>query len=175
VGTNRFTQPQEEFDFDPKKLLRSRSFDTTRATYPTEVLRLVTALHFRQQLQKQQRAAVVLLGQDANRAILDSFVKTLPVEERKVLPIPEPPTDTLSVLYSTPETVTLMYATAEQYRALAREVTAPDTADLSVHLPTLIAADVATMQAAIQRHGFHELNVNGYNTDDILARLQGKK
>lgn len=175
VGTNRFAQAQEEFEFDPKKLLRSRTFDTTRATYPTEVLRLVTALHFRQQLQKNQRAAVVLLGQDANNTVLESFLKTLPAEERAQLTVPELGSDVLSVLYSTPETVTLMYATAEQFRALAREVSAPDSADLSVHLPTLVAADLATMQAAVQRHGFQEFRVNGYNTDDILARLQGKK
>ena len=175
VGSNRFTQPQEEFDFDPKKLLRSRDFDTTRATYPTEVLRLVTAMHFRRQLQQNQRAAVVLLGHDANRAIMNSFLNTLPAVERTALSLPEHPTDSLSVLYSTAETSTLMYATAEQYRALAREVASPDSADLSVHLPTLVAADLATMQAAVQRHEFQEFRVDGYQTDDILARLQGKK
>lgn len=175
VGTNRFTQEQEEFEFDPKKLLRSRHFDTTRATYPTEVLRLVTAMHFRRQLQQKQRAALVLLGQDANQAILNSFLKTLPTEERAALSPIEHPTNTLSVLYSTPESVTLMYATAEQYRALAREISTPDSADLSVHLPTLVAADVATMQAAVQRHGFREFRVDGYQIDTILARLQGKK
>jgi methylmalonyl-CoA mutase len=174
VGSNRFTQSQEEFEFDPKKLLRSRSFDTTRASYPTEVLRLVTALHFRRQLQKKQRAAVVLLGQDANHTILDSFLRTLPAEERTTLPLPEFAADSLLVLYSTPETVTLMYITAEQFRAFVREVAAPDSADLSVHLPTMVAADLATMQAAVQRFGFQEFTVNGYNTDDILARLQGK-
>jgi methylmalonyl-CoA mutase len=174
VGTNRFRQAEEEFEFDPKKLLRSRSFDTTRAAYPTEVLRLVTAMHFRRQLQQNQRAAVVLLGQDANRAILESFLKTLPQEERASLPLPEPAADTLSVLFSTPETVTLMYATVEQYHALAREVSAPDTADLSIHRPTLLSRDVATMQAAVERHGLQELSVNTYKTDDILARLQGK-
>jgi methylmalonyl-CoA mutase len=174
VGSNRFTQPQEEFEFDPKKLLRSRSFDTTRASYPTEVLRLVTALHFRRQLQKNQRAAVVLLGQDANHTILDSFLRTLPAEERATLPLPEFAANTLLVLYSTPETVTLMHITAEQFRAFVREVAAPDSADLSVHLPTIVAADLATMQAAVQRFGFQEFSVNGYKTDDILARLQGK-
>ncbi len=174
VGSNRFTQAEEEFEFDPKKLLRSRSFDTTRATYPTEVLRLVTAMHFKRQLQQNQRAAVVLLGQDANQAILESFLKTLSPEERVSLALPETPDDTLSVLFSTPETATLMYATVEQYHALAREVSAPDAADLSIHLPTLLSSDVATMQAAIQRHGFQELSVNSYKTDDILARLQGK-
>jgi methylmalonyl-CoA mutase len=116
----------------------------------------------------------VLLGQDANHTILDSFLRTLPAEERATLPLPEFAANTLLVLYSTPETVTLMHITAEQFRAFVREVAAPDSADLSVHLPTIVAADLATMQAAVQRFGFQEFSVNGYKTDDILARLQGK-
>jgi methylmalonyl-CoA mutase len=98
----------------------------------------------------------------------------LPAEERATLTLPEFEADTLLVLYSTPETVTLMYIAPEQFRTFVREVAAPDSADLSVHLPTMVASDVATMQTAIQRFGFQEFSVNGYKTDDILARLQGK-
>ena len=62
VGTNRFQNRDEQFSFHPKKLLRSADFDMTRAAYPTEVLRLATALHFERREQKSKRAAVVLLG-----------------------------------------------------------------------------------------------------------------
>ena len=62
VGTNRFQNRDEQFSFHPKKLLRSSAFDVTRAAYPTEVLRLATALHFERREKKSKRAAVVLLG-----------------------------------------------------------------------------------------------------------------
>jgi methylmalonyl-CoA mutase len=51
IGTNRFQNRNEQFSFHPKKLLRSADFDVTRAAYPTEVLRLATALHFERQHQ----------------------------------------------------------------------------------------------------------------------------
>ena len=82
VGTNRFQDRAEQFSFHPKKLLRSSLFDVTRAAYPTEVLRLATALHFERRERKSKRAAVVLLGYNTNQVIMDTFVQMLHEHER---------------------------------------------------------------------------------------------
>jgi methylmalonyl-CoA mutase len=173
VGTNRFQNTQEQFSFNPKRLLRSRDFDTTRATYPSEVLRLATAMHFQRRERKLKRAAVVMLGPHTNQLIVESFVRTLPQEERPELAEAHP-VGTLSLLFSSPEAATLMYATPEQYNAFARTINRIDPEDPSFAAPALISADLATLQEAVQLFGFQEFTVNGYSTEEVLARLQGK-
>ncbi|MCC2546975.1 methylmalonyl-CoA mutase family protein [Hymenobacter sp. BT175] len=173
VGTNKFQNPKEDFDYNPKKLLRSREFDTTRAAYPTEVLRLATALHFQRREKKRKRAAIVLLGPHTNQLIMQSFLRMLPGLERPDLLASHPP-GTLSVLFSSPEAATLMYATPEQYGVLARTIARVHEDDTTFVPPTLLTADLATMQEAVHIFGFQEFTVDGYSTDDVLARLQGR-
>ncbi|WP_303310507.1 methylmalonyl-CoA mutase family protein [Hymenobacter sp. BT730] len=173
VGTNRFQNPQEKFDFNPKKLLRSKNFDSTRATYPTEVLRLATALHFERREKKNKRAAVVLLGPGTNQLILESFLRTLPHQERPEIDAAHP-AGTLSVLFSSPEEVTLMYATPTQFRELARVVYRVEPSDDTFVPPTLLTGDLATLQEGVRLYGFQEFTVQGYSTEDVLARLQGR-
>ncbi|WBO83173.1 methylmalonyl-CoA mutase family protein [Hymenobacter yonginensis] len=173
VGTNRFQNPKEKFSFNPKKLLRSPEFDSTRATYPSEVLRLATSLHFERREKKKKRATVVLLGAHTNQLIVESFLRLLPAAERPELRESHPE-GTLSVLFSSAEQATLMYATPEQFARLARFVrNIPDDADFLP--PTLLTADLATLQEAVRVFGFQEFTVQGYSTEDVLARLQGKK
>ncbi|MBC6990576.1 methylmalonyl-CoA mutase family protein [Hymenobacter sp. BT491] len=173
VGTNRFQDPNETFDYNPKKLLRSREFDATRAAYPTEVLRLATALHFQRREKKHKRAAVVLLGPHTNQMILESFLRLLPAEERAALDA-RTPDGKLSVLFSSPEAATLMYATPDQFGLFARVVCHVSKEDHDFIPPHLLTADMATMQEAIALFGFEEFTVQGYSTEDVLARLQGR-
>ncbi|OUJ75514.1 methylmalonyl-CoA mutase family protein [Hymenobacter crusticola] len=173
VGTNRFQNQQEQFSFNPKRLLRSRDFDTTRATYSSEVLRLATAMHFERRERKLKRAAVVLLGPHTNQLILESFVRLLPQAEQPELAAAHPE-GTLSVLFSSPEEATLMYATPEQFSAFARLINHVDEEDSTFTAPALLSADLATLQEAVRYFGFQEFNVNGYSTEEVLARLQGK-
>jgi len=173
VGTNRFQNAQEQFSFNPKRLLRSRDFDTTRATYPSEVLRLATAMHFERRERKLKRAAVVLLGPHTNQLILESFVRLLPQEEQPELAAAHPE-GTLSVLFSSPEEATLMYATPEQFNAFARLINHVEEQDSTFTPPALLSADLVTLQEAVRYFGFQEFNVNGYSTEEVLARLQGK-
>lgn len=173
VGTNRFQNPHEQFSYNPKKLLRSRDFDTTRATYPSEVLRLATALHFQRREKKLKQAAVVLLGPHTNQHILESFLRLLPDRERPEMRAAHPE-GTLSVLFSSPDEATLMYATPEQFGAFARTISRVPPDD-STFVPTsLLTSDLATMQEAVRVYGFQEFTVAGYSTEDVLARLQGK-
>lgn len=174
VGTNKFQNPNEKFDYNPKRLLRSREFDSTRATYPTEVLRLATALHFERREKKKKRAALVLLGVHTNQIILESFLQTLPELERQELRNAHPE-GTLSVLFSSAEEATLMYATPEQFGRLSRAISRVPIDEPNFLPPALLTADLATMQEAVHVFGLKEFSVQGYSTEDVLARLQGKK
>ncbi|HEX8330151.1 MAG TPA: methylmalonyl-CoA mutase family protein [Hymenobacter sp.] len=173
VGTNRFQNPNEQFSFHPKKLLRSAEFDVTRAAYPTEVLRLATALHFERREKKSKRAAVVLLGTNTNQVILETFVQMLQPHERPEIAASHPP-GTLSLLYSTPEEATLMYATPEQFQKFARFIYQIPTEKQHFIPPALLSSDMATLHEAVRVFGFHEMKVQGYTTEEVLARLQGR-
>ena len=173
VGTNRYQNTNEQFDYNPKRLLRSQGFDSTRAAYPTEVLRLATALHFERREKKKKRAALVLLGAHTNQLILDSFLLTLPALERPELRQSHPE-GTLSVLFSSFEQATLMYATPEQFGRVARAISQVPIDEPNFIPPALLTADLATMQEAIHIFGLKEFSVEGYSTEDVLARLQGK-
>ncbi|MCC3157266.1 methylmalonyl-CoA mutase family protein [Hymenobacter sp. 15J16-1T3B] len=179
VGTNRFQNLHEQFSFDPKRLLRSRSFDSTRAAYPSEVLRLATAMHFIRKELKKKKAAVVLLGTDTIQQIYDSFVRLLPAEQRPAMS-ELPAKGDLSLLFSSPEEATLMSARPEQFQQFADFVrNRPDDSEedgeqLQHEAPVLLACDLPTMQDAVKYFGFKEFTVSGYSTDDVLARLQGR-
>ena len=173
VGTNCFQMAGEQFAFNPKKLLRSAAFDVTRATYPTEVLRLATAMHFERRERKSKRAAVVLLGANTNQVILDTFLQMLQEHERPEIAASHPP-GTLSLLYSSAEEATLMYATPEQFQHFARFIYQIPTEKQHFIPPALLSSDLPTMQEAVRVFGFHEMKVQGYTTEEVLARLQGR-
>ena len=173
VGTNRFQNRAEQFSFHPKKLLRSAEFDVTRAAYPTEVLRLATALHFERREKKGKRAAVVLLGMNTNQIILETFVQMLLPHERPEIAASHPP-GTLSLLYSSAEEATLMYATPEQFQKFARFIYQIPAEKQQFIPPALLSSDMPTLQEAVRVFGFHEMRVQGYTTEQVLARLQGR-
>ena len=175
VGTNRFQNPGEKFDFQPKLLLRSREFDTTRATYPSEVLRLATALHFERRANQDKQATLVLLGNvRVNAEIADAYWHLLhPSQRGATAPLPDIAPDAYSVLFSKPDEATLMYARPEQFDHLAR-VVQQVPADHVFEIPSLITADLATLLEAVRVFGFQEFVVEGHKTEEVLARLQGR-
>lgn len=61
VGTNKYPNPTEQLDFDPEQLIQSADFDTTRAAYPTEVMRMATELHLRKHKRKP-KAVIATVG-----------------------------------------------------------------------------------------------------------------
>jgi methylmalonyl-CoA mutase len=175
VGTNRFQNLNEKFDFQPKQLLRSREFDTTRATYPSEVLRLATALHFERRSNKDKQATLVLLGgASVNEDIAEAFWHVLhPKQPNAQAPMPDVAPDSYSVLFSKPDEATLMYATPYQFDQLAR-VVQQVPASHSFEIPSLISSDLATLLEAVRVFGFKEFVVEGHHTEEVLARLQGR-
>jgi methylmalonyl-CoA mutase len=175
VGTNRFQNLHEKFDFQPKLLLRSRDFDTTRATYPSEVLRLATALHFERRSNKDKHATLVLLGGvRVNEDIAEAFWHVLhPGQPTAQAPMPDVTPDSYSVLFSKPDEATLMYATPSQFDQLARVVQQVPASHV-FEIPSLINSDLATLLEAVRVFGFKEFVVEGHHTEEVLARLQGR-
>lgn len=74
VGTNKYPNPKEVIDYDPEELIQSGGFDTTRAAYPTEVMRMATELHLRK-LQRRPRAIVAVIGEAVQRHINATFAQ----------------------------------------------------------------------------------------------------
>lgn len=74
VGTNKYPNPKEKIDFDPEELIQRADFDTTRAAYPTEVMRMATELHLRKR-KRRPRAVIAVIGQAAKLHINASFAK----------------------------------------------------------------------------------------------------
>jgi methylmalonyl-CoA mutase len=173
VGTNRFQNAQEKFDFQPKQLLRSRDFDTTRATYPSEVLRLATALHFERRANQDKQATLVLLGNArVNEDIAEAFWHLLHPGQTGQPPMPDIAPDSYSVLFSKPDAATLMYATPAQFDHLARVVQQAPIGHFDI--PSLVNSDLATLLEAVRVFGFKEFVVEGHHTEEVLARLQGR-
>ncbi|MFD3002566.1 methylmalonyl-CoA mutase family protein [Pontibacter toksunensis] len=72
VGTNKYPNPKEKIDFDPEALIQSADFDTTRAAYPTEVMRMATELHLRKR-KRRPKAVVAVIGQAVQRHVNATF------------------------------------------------------------------------------------------------------
>ena len=174
VGTNRFQNPSEKFDYQPKQLLRSRHFDTTRATYPSEVLRLATALHFERRANQDKQATLVLLGgARVNEDIAEAFWHLLHPGQTGQPPTPDIAPESYSVLFSKPDEATLMYATPVQFDHLARVVQQVPVGH-TFEVPSLVNSDLATLLEAVRVFGFKEFVMEGHRTEEVLARLQGR-
>lgn len=76
VGTNKYPNPKEKIDFDPEKLIQSADFDTTRAAYPTEVMRMATELHLRKR-KRRPKAVVAVIGDAGKHQLNASFAQEL--------------------------------------------------------------------------------------------------
>jgi methylmalonyl-CoA mutase len=74
VGTNKYPNPKEKIDFDPEELIQSAGFDTTRAAYPTEVMRMATELHLRKR-RRRPKAVVAVIGEAMKRHVNATFAQ----------------------------------------------------------------------------------------------------
>ncbi|GAB3828447.1 methylmalonyl-CoA mutase family protein [Pontibacter rugosus] len=74
VGTNKYPNPKESISFDPEALIQSAEFDTTRAAYPTEVMRMATELHLRKR-KRRPKVVVALIGDANKRAVNATFAQ----------------------------------------------------------------------------------------------------
>ncbi|WP_114784260.1 methylmalonyl-CoA mutase family protein [Botryobacter ruber] len=76
VGTNKYPNPQEKIDFDPEELIQSAAFDTTRAAYPTEVMRMATELHLRKR-KRRPKVIIAEIGQAREQHVNTTFAREL--------------------------------------------------------------------------------------------------
>ncbi|MCJ8165189.1 methylmalonyl-CoA mutase family protein [Pontibacter sp. E15-1] len=74
VGTNKYPNPTETLTFEPEALLQSADFDTTRAAYPTEVMRMATELHLRKR-RRRPKAVVAVVGEAIKRHVNASYAQ----------------------------------------------------------------------------------------------------
>jgi len=74
VGTNKFANKQEKINFDAEALMQGRYFDTSRASYPFEVMRLAAYLHYQKKHQRP-KAIVAIIGTDIQEHIHGAFAK----------------------------------------------------------------------------------------------------
>ncbi|GAA4444495.1 methylmalonyl-CoA mutase small subunit [Pontibacter saemangeumensis] len=74
VGTNKYPNPKERISFDPEELIQSAHFDTTRAAYPTEVMRMATELHLRKR-RRRPKAVVAIVGEAIKRHVNATFAQ----------------------------------------------------------------------------------------------------
>ncbi len=114
-----------------------------------------------------------MLGAETNQQILESFLALLPAQDQPAR-LPELPEGMLSLLFSSPQEAVLMYATPAQFGRLARVVQGVSMEEFGFVPPALLTADLATMQEAIRVFGIREFTVEGYHTEEVLARLQGR-
>ena len=74
VGTNKFANKQEKFTYDAEALMQGQYFDTSRASYPFEVMRMAALLHFQKKNQRP-KAVVAIIGSDIQEHIHGAFAK----------------------------------------------------------------------------------------------------
>jgi methylmalonyl-CoA mutase len=74
VGTNKFADSQEKIGYNAEALLQSRYFDTSRASYPLEVMRLAALLHY-QKKNARPKAIIALVGHDIQEHIHAAFAQ----------------------------------------------------------------------------------------------------
>ncbi|MBK0401966.1 methylmalonyl-CoA mutase [Adhaeribacter sp. BT258] len=74
VGTNKYPNANEKVDFDPERLMQSKYYDTNRAAYPFEIMRLASEMHF-QKRKKKARALIAVIGTKLNEHLHASFAK----------------------------------------------------------------------------------------------------
>ena len=67
-----------------------------------------------------------------------------------------------------------MYATPEQFQNFARFIYQIPPEKQRFIPPALLTSDLPTLEEAVRMFGFREMKVQGYTTEEVLARLQGR-
>jgi methylmalonyl-CoA mutase len=172
VGTNKFANKHEKIDFDPETLLQGNYFDTTRASYPFEVMRLAALLHYRKK-SARAKAIISIIGHDIQEHIHAAFAKeffecgdfeteiihfdSVKAALEKLLF-----TDCKVLVFSSTETDYLRFS--QQYlEALKNHRQRP---------VLILAAPPQTMKEELEENGFDARIFQNCNTRSIIGRIQ---
>jgi len=74
VGTNKFANKHEKITYNIEALMQGRYFDTSRASYPFEVMRMAALLHYQRKNQRP-KAVIAIIGTDIQEHIHGAFAK----------------------------------------------------------------------------------------------------
>ncbi|HSI91761.1 MAG TPA: methylmalonyl-CoA mutase family protein [Adhaeribacter sp.] len=174
VGTNKFPNQHEKVDFDPEHLMQSRYFDTSRAAYPFEVMRLASEMHFRKK-KKKARAVIAVIGTRINEHIHASFAREFfdcANFETQVLHFENVKEASAALENDTAKAVVLS-GSEEQYVHFDQELAT--RMKNHQHQPILIlAASPQQMQNEMIEKGFDQFIYQGCNMDSIISCIQQK-
>lgn len=169
VGTNKYPNPKEQIDFDPEELIQRAEFDTTRAAYPTEVMRMATELHLRKR-KRRPRAIVAVIGQAAKRHINASFAKeffSCAGFETEVQQYDDVETAVTRLLHAAAEVVVVSTSEATYAREFGPKISQHKAK------PTIIMADDPQhMKDELVAHGYDEFIFEDCDMSTILELVQ---
>jgi methylmalonyl-CoA mutase len=172
VGTNKFANKHEKIDYDAEALLQSPAFDTTRASYPFEVMRLAAMLHYAKQNQKP-KAIIAIIGHDIQEHIHAAFAKEFfdcgdfDTEVMRFDTVQE----SLEKLLFTACKVIVLSSTQSEYQRFAQQFT--EALKQHKNRPLLIlAASPAEMKEEMEENGFDGRIFQNCNTRSIISRIQ---
>ncbi|WP_347157902.1 methylmalonyl-CoA mutase family protein [Pontibacter chitinilyticus] len=169
VGTNKYPNPKESISFDPEELIQSADFDTTRAAYPTEVMRMATELHLRKR-QRLPKAIVAVIGDTEKRKLNASFAEAFfrcvgfETEKQQYTSV-EDAADRL--LHSAAEVVVV----ASSEAAYAREF-GPRLRQHQSKPTVILADDPQHIKEEMITNGYEEFLFDGCDTSTIMKLVQ---
>lgn len=174
LGTNKYPNLQEKVDFDPEQLMQSKYFDTNRAAYPFEIMRLASELHFRKK-KKKARAVIAVIGTKIAEHLHATFAKEFfncANFETHVFHF-ETIEDALNALENDAAKVVVLSGSEEQYAYF--DQTLATRIKNHAHKPVLIlAATPQHMEEEMMSKGFDQFIFQGCNMDSIISCIQQK-
>ncbi|MHA6249741.1 methylmalonyl-CoA mutase family protein [Pontibacter sp. CAU 1760] len=169
VGTNKYPNPKENISFDPEALIQSADFDTTRAAYPTEVMRMATELHVRKR-NRRPKAVVAVIGKGEQRLVNATFALEFfscagfETEKRQFESV-----EAASEQLSGATTDVMIVAASES--AFAREF-GPRLRNHHAKPTIILAEDPEHMKEEMLANGYEEFIFDGCDTSSILKVVQ---
>jgi methylmalonyl-CoA mutase len=174
VGTNRFVDRGEKTDFNAEALLQSADFDTSRASYPFEVMRLAAMLHY-QKKNARPKAIIAILGQDIQEHIHAAFAEEFFAcgdFDTEVLKF-DSMSAALEKLLFTDCRIIVIASTEKEYALFSRHFL--EALKNHKSRPDLIlAADPKEMKQALEANGFDSFLFQNCDIPQIIQRIQKK-
>ncbi|MGV3639652.1 MAG: methylmalonyl-CoA mutase family protein, partial [Adhaeribacter sp.] len=174
VGTNKYADPKEKPGYDAEALLQSRDFDTSRASYPFEVMRLAAMLHF-QKKNARPKAIIALVGRDLQEHIHAAFAReffSCGGFDTEILSFPSVEAALEKLLFT--DCRIIVFASQEKdyqrfsgrfQEALRAHKNRPDL---------ILAAPPEEMKQELQDHGFDGYLFRNCDVSEISSRIQEK-
>jgi len=169
VGTNKYPNPKEKVNFDPEELIQSADFDTTRAAYPTEVMRMATELHLRKR-KRRPKAVVAIIGDAEERRLKTTFALeffSCAGFETEIQQYASAAEAADIVLHAAAEVVVVSSSEAAFLRAFGPKLRHHHDKPI-----VILADDPQHMKAEMMEHGYDAFIFEGCDMSTILKAVQ---